>query len=148
MTTRYVGKGGSDGADGLTWANRKETLNGVEDSPAASTDVIYVGPGTYRETLVVDVGNVAYIGDVTGENTDGIGGVVRWTGLTDDSGYATLSPLIDNTGAFTLRDWSGFYFETTSNGRVITTNGMFGGVLGMMPHGLAHVSCPTCREHH
>ena len=55
MTVRYVGKGGSDSNDGLSWANRKLTLNGVEDTPVVAGDTIYVGPGTYRELLTVDV---------------------------------------------------------------------------------------------
>lgn len=89
MTTYFVGIGGSDAANGLTWANRKLTLNGAEDVPVAAGDTVYVGPGTYRETLTVDVsgtsGNIiTYIGDLSGENTDGIGGLVRITGSNDD----------------------------------------------------------------
>lgn len=89
MTTRYVGAGGNDANDGLSWANRKLTLNGAEDSPVAAGDTVYVGPGAYRETLTVDVsgtsGNpITYIGDYTGANTDGVGGVVRITGSNDD----------------------------------------------------------------
>lgn len=89
MTDRYVGPGGSDGASGLTWALRKETLNGVEDTPVVAGDTIYVGPGVYRETLQTDVAGssgspITYIGDVTGENTDGVGGLIRITGSDDD----------------------------------------------------------------
>ena len=89
MTVRYVGPGGNDANDGLSWATRKLTLNGVEDSPVAPGDIVYVGPGVYRETLTVDVsGNLSepimYIGDVTGEHTDGVGGIVRITGSDDD----------------------------------------------------------------
>ena len=61
MTTRYVGPGGSDANSGLTWALRKLTLNGVEDTPVVAGDTIYVGPGTYRETLTVDVSGTAGI---------------------------------------------------------------------------------------
>lgn len=89
MTDRYVGPGGNDGASGLTWALRKLTLNGVEDTPVVAGDTVYVGAGTYRETLTVDVtgtlGNIiTYIADVTGVNTDGVGGEVRITGSDDD----------------------------------------------------------------
>ena len=75
MTTYYVGSGGSDAADGLSWANRKLTLNGAEDVSVAAGDTVYVGPGVYRHTLTVDVsgsaGNIiTYIADVTGQNTD------------------------------------------------------------------------------
>lgn len=61
MTARFVGQGGSDANNGLTWQTRKLTLNGVEDSPVVAGDIVYVGAGTYRELLTIDVsgGNVA-----------------------------------------------------------------------------------------
>ena len=88
MTTRYVGPGGNNSNDGLSWANRKLTLAGVESAVAAG-DVVYVGPGVYRETLTLAVsgsaGNpITYIGDYSGANTDGVGGVVRITGSDND----------------------------------------------------------------
>lgn len=55
MTIRYVGPGGSDANSGLSWALRKATLNGCEDSPVAAGDQVWVAPGTYREMLTVDV---------------------------------------------------------------------------------------------
>ena len=45
MTVRYVGPGGNNSNDGLSWANRKLTLNGVEDTPVAAGDIVYVGAG-------------------------------------------------------------------------------------------------------
>lgn len=89
MTTYYVGIGGSDAANGLSWATRKLTLNGAEDVPVAAGDTVYVGPGTYRESLTCDVSgssgsSITYIGDYSGANTDGTGGVVRITGSDDD----------------------------------------------------------------
>jgi hypothetical protein len=89
MTVRYVGPGGSDAANGLSWANRKLTLNGMEDSPVAAGDIVYVAPGIYREQLTCDVsgtsGNpITYVGDVTGQNTDGIGGLVVISGSDND----------------------------------------------------------------
>ena len=89
MTTYYVGIGGDDGATGLSWALRKLTLNGAENIPVAGDDIVYVGPGTYRELLTCDVSGTAghtitYIGDVDGSHTDGVGGVVRITGSNDD----------------------------------------------------------------
>lgn len=70
MTTRYVGIGGNDGNSGLTWALRKLTLNGVEDTPVVAGDVVYAGPGAYRELLTVDVsgGNTYQVGTVTVTN--------------------------------------------------------------------------------
>lgn len=89
MVTRYVGIGGNDGNSGLTWALRKLTLNGVEDTPVVAGDTVYVGPGAYRELLTVDIDGgagtiITYIGDRTGEHTDGIGGEVRVTGSDND----------------------------------------------------------------
>ena len=89
MTTRYCGIGGDDANSGLTWALRKLTLNGVEDTPIVAGDTCYVGPGTYRERLIADVAGgaatvITYIGDYSGDNTDGVGGVVRITGSDDD----------------------------------------------------------------
>lgn len=115
MTVRYVGPGGSDSADGLTWANRKLTLNGVEDSPVVAGDVVYVGPGVYREQLIVDVtgssgNNIHYIGDVTGAYTDGIGGVVRVTGSDDDEGDLVRNYCVYSV-AHSYRSFTGFAFD-------------------------------------
>lgn len=89
MTTRYVGPGGSDSNDGLSYADRKLTLNGVEDTPVVAGDTVYVAPGTYRETLTLDVTGssgspITYIGDVTGAHTDLLGGTVVISGSDDD----------------------------------------------------------------
>jgi len=102
MTLRYVGPGGSDVASGLSWANRKLTLNGVEDTPVVAGDTIYIGPGTYRETFTADVsgssGNpITYIGDVFGLNTDGVGGEIRITGSDDDITNTRITGVDINT---------------------------------------------------
>lgn len=67
MTIRYVGPGGNDGNSGLDWVNRKLTLNGCEDTPVVAGDLVWVGPGVYRETLTVDVdgGSTYNVGTVT-----------------------------------------------------------------------------------
>lgn len=116
MTTRYVGKGGNDGNDGLTWANRKLTLNGVEDTPVVAGDTVYVGAGTYRELFTADVAGgsstiITYIGDVTGEHTDGVGGIVRITGSDNDT-TATRAQCILNDVAY--RTFRGFTLDTPS----------------------------------
>lgn len=91
MTVRYVGAGGSDANDGLSWANRKLTLNGVEDTPIQAGDTVYVAPGVYREKLTCDVdgtsgaGVITYIGDYDGSHTDGVGGIVRISGSDNDT---------------------------------------------------------------
>jgi hypothetical protein len=65
------------------------TLNAAEDKPVVAGDIIYIGPGCYREMLTVDVsgagGNlITYVADVTGEHTDQVGGIVRITGSDND----------------------------------------------------------------
>ena len=98
MTTLYVGPGGNDANNGLSWANRRLTLNGVEDKPVAAGDTVYVGPGVYRETLTVDVagssGNpITYIGDVP-------------LNATDTNTLGTLRVAVFETGALPV--WQDF----------------------------------------
>lgn len=116
MTTYYVGKGGNDGNDGLSWANRFLTLNGAEDEPVASGDTVYVGPGIYRELLTCDVdgaSEIAYIADPTGENTDGVGGDVIISGSDGDT-TATRSYCISaNTKSY--RTFIGFHLVGYDN---------------------------------
>lgn len=117
MTTYYVGVGGSNANAGTSWALRKLTLNGAEDIPVAAADVIYVGPGTYRELLTIDVSGTAgnpitYIADVTGEHTDGVGGIVRVTGSDNDT-TATRANCITATSR-DYRTFRGFAFDTTT----------------------------------
>jgi hypothetical protein len=118
MTTRYVGIGGSDANNGLSWATRKLTLNGVEDTPVVAGDTVYVGPGTYRELLTVDIsgsaGNIiTYIGDYTGANTDGVGGLVRVTGSDNDQTAARGNCITASTKIY--RTFQGFQFDTSSS---------------------------------
>lgn len=114
MTVRYVGLGGSDAADGLSYANRKLTLNGVEDTPVVAGDVVYCAPGVYRELLTVDVSGsaglpVEFIADVDGSHTDGVGGVVRITGSDNDT-TATRANCITATSK-NYRTFTGFAFD-------------------------------------
>lgn len=123
MTVRYVGAGGNDGNSGTSWANRKLTINGCEDTPVVAGDTVYVGPGVYRELLTVDVSGTAgnpitYVADIDGSHTDGIGGVVRITGSDDDL-VATRANCITATSK-DYRTFTGFAFDTTT-GTVITT---------------------------
>lgn len=121
MTTYYVGAGGSDAANGLSWANRKLTLNGAEDVPLAAGDTVYVGPGTYRESLSCDVSGssgspITYIGDYSGVNTDGAGGVVRITGSNDD--IATTRASCITALSKNYRTFRGFTLDLTSSHHV------------------------------
>jgi len=108
MAVYYVGSGGNDTNDGLSWANRFLTLNGAEDEPVAAGDTVYVAPGVYRETLTCDVagtsGNpITYIGDVTGDNTDGVGGTVRITGSDNDQTETRSNCIVCNRDYRTFR---------------------------------------------
>ncbi len=127
MTTYYVGSGGNDASAGTSWNTRKLTLNGVEDAPVAAGDTVYVGPGVYRETLTVDVSGTAgnpitYIGDYTGANTDGTGGVVRITGSDNDI-TATRTRCIYASTTRNYRTFRGFTLEMASQDCVLWTDG-------------------------
>jgi len=153
MPTYYVGPGGNDGNDGLSWANRFLTLNGAEDEPVAAGDTVYVAPGIYRELLTCDVSGssgqpITYIGDVTGVNTDNIGGVVRITGsdndLTGVRAYCVYS------AAKEYRTFRGFSFDlaTTSFvrfdddvGEVIIEDCYFGESVDFADEGLRFWNC-------
>lgn len=109
--TYYVGIGGNDGNAGTSWAARKLTLNGAEDIPVAAGDTVYVGPGTYREVLTCDVSGssgspITYIGDYTGANTDGTGGIVRITGSDNDQTTARNNAI--NVNSKDYRTFNGF----------------------------------------
>lgn len=110
MTTYYVGSGGNDANAGTSWALRKLTLNGAEDIPVVAGDTVYVGAGTYRETLTCDAsgsaeaGAITYIGDYTGENTDGVGGVVRITGSDNDTATARNYCINGNSKTYRVFD--------------------------------------------
>lgn len=131
MTTYYVGPGGSDGNSGTSWGNRKLTLNGAEDIPVAAGDTVYVGPGTYRENLTCDVSGsagspITYIADVSGENTDAVGGIVRITGSDND-----ISGTRGNCASFPNRNYRtmrGFTLDlTTAN--CFSTSGTSGNLI-------------------
>lgn len=109
MATYYVGTSSAGSANGSSWANRLGSLNAAEDLPVAAGDTVYVGPGTYRESLTIDVSGsggspITYIADITGANTDGVGGKIRVTGSDDDTS-GTRSTCVN---AATTRDYRTF----------------------------------------
>lgn len=110
---------GNDNNSGRTWGTRLATLNGAEDKPVVAGDTVYVAPGVYRELLTCDVSGTAgnpitYIGDVTGEHTDGAGGPVRITGSDNDQ-TTTRASCIDVSNE-SYRIFRGFLMDmTTSN---------------------------------
>lgn len=125
MTTYYVGPGGNDGSAGTSWGARKLTLNGAENIPVAAGDTVYVGPGVYRETLTVDVSGesgspITYIGDYSGQNTDGVGGEVRITGSNDDKTATRVSCIAANDKDY--RVFRGFAIQHTSSTSIDLAN--------------------------
>lgn len=118
MTVYYVGPGGNNGNAGTSWAARKLTLNSVEDIPVVAGDTVYVGPGVYREVLTIDVsgssGNpITYIADVSGVNTDGVGGTVRITG--SDSDQAATRTNCITASSKNYRTFRGFMIDTATS---------------------------------
>lgn len=97
MATYYVRKTGNDSnagtSPGAAWLTITKALgaSGIE-----SGDTVYIGAGTYRETVNVQMTSATaetkVIGDVTGEHT-GDAGEVLWTGYTtdDESGAGATS---------------------------------------------------------
>lgn len=125
MTTRYVGPGGNDANSGLSWALRKLTLNGLEDSPVQAGDICYIAPGTYRETLTCDVSGssgspITYIGDYSGGNTDGVGGIVRITGSDNDQTATRNNCIVAATKNY--RTFHGILLNTTAQQLIILTD--------------------------
>ena len=140
MSTRYCGIGGDDANSGLTWALRKLTLNGIEDTPIVAGDTCYVGPGTYRERLIADVAGgagteITYIGDYSGDNTDGVGGVVRITGSDDDLVGARTNAIYINEAYRTFR---GFQVDL-GTGQTIYNNGHTNSILDEIYFGFGAV---------
>ncbi len=114
MATIYVGPTSAGAANGTSWANRYGSLNAAEDRPVAAGDVVYVGPGVYREMLTLDVsgsaGNpITYIGDYDGSHTDGVGGVVRITGSDNDQTATRASGVTGSSRNY--RTFKGFHFD-------------------------------------
>ena len=125
MATIYVGPTSAGAADGTSWANRYGTLNASEDRPVQAGDTVMVGPGTYRETLTCDVSGssgspITYIGDYSGANTDGVGGVVRITGSDNDQAAARANGI--TASAKHYRTFRGFALDTTTGATLNGTN--------------------------
>lgn len=121
MANIYVGPTSAGLADGTSWANRYGSLNAAEDRPIQAGDTVWVGPGVYRETLTCDVSGAAgspitYIGDYTGSNTDGIGGVVRITGSDNDQTATRANCITATTKAY--RTFQSFLMDITTSSTV------------------------------
>ena len=134
MTVYYTGAGGNDLNAGTSWATRLLTANAVEDAHGGGTpklaiapgDSAYFGPGVYRELLTCDVSGLAgqpitYIADVTGEHTDGIGGVVRITGSNNDQSAVRANCVTATTKHY--RTFRGFMMDTITGYAITTATG-------------------------
>lgn len=113
MTTYYIGPGGSDGDDGLTYATRWATLLYAEGETGAG-DTLILAPGVYKNAAQLNLqmsgtnGNpLVWQGDVTGKDTDGVGGQVMVT--TIGSNYPTVGTLINAT-TIGWRTFKGIHF--------------------------------------
>jgi len=124
MATYYAGVGGNDGNAGTSWALRKLTIQAAVNVATTAGDTIYVGPGTYRETVTMGTsgtaGNViSLIGDYTGANTSGVKGVVRITGSNDDISATRASCIIASSKNYiTVR---GFLIDLPSQHAIALT---------------------------
>lgn len=125
MSVYYAGVGGNDGNAGTSWALRKLTIQAAVNVATTAGDTIYVGPGTYRETVTMaasgTAGNViSLIGDYTGQNTSGTKGVVRITGSNDDISATRASCIIASSKnyitvrGFTMDGCSSFIVSLTT----------------------------------
>jgi len=81
MATYYVGSGGSDASAGTSWATRFLTIAKAATVVSAGGDIVYVGPGTYREQVTMTV---------SGGNTYSTGTVAVTNGSTIVTGSSTL----------------------------------------------------------
>lgn len=118
------GRGGNNSNDGLSWANRKLTIGGAESIGLAAGDTVYVAPGTYREGLGPGASGssgspITFIGDTTGAHTDGVGGIVRWTGSDNDKTAVRQQSL--SAGSRHYRTYRGFHFDLGSVRNILLT---------------------------
>jgi len=121
----YVGSGGSDSNDGLSWAGRKLTVQAAVTAATVAGDSVYVAPGTYAETVTLIAGGSAgtvksLIGDVTGVNTSGTSGIVRITGSNNNQTATRTNALVASARSY----WTiqGISFDSTTNVLATFTN--------------------------
>ncbi len=103
MATYYVRKSGSDGnagtSAGAAWLTLGKALGA---SGIASGDTVYIGAGTYRELVTVNMTSATaetkVVGDVEGRYTGDAGYVVLSNWTTDDKTAAGNGDCIDLNG--------------------------------------------------
>ena len=109
--------------------------------PIGPGDTIYVGAGTYRETVGIYPGYVAgtsgapgmpvqVIGDYTGQFT-GDPGLVRWTnGSSNDTMIGQVGILGSQYGGYGWVRFYNFYMDCRN-----------GGAIGVFPYGMGFINC-------
>lgn len=63
----YVGPGGNDAWDGMSWPTRRLTINAGLGAGLSAGDTLYVGPGVYREEVYL--GGFGYVHGWSNEGT-------------------------------------------------------------------------------
>jgi len=118
MTDYFVGPGGSDTNNGLTYATRFLTVAEAE-AHVSPGDSVYFAPGTYHDVTIVmttagtEANPIKYIGDPTGEMTDGVGGQVIFVSYNQ---YAV--PTSDYTEMIKTLGWREFHKITFGGGAI------------------------------
>jgi len=122
MTVYYVRKSGNDGAAGTTPATAWLTIaKALGAAGIASGDTVYIGAGTYRETVTVAMTSATVetfvIGDVDGSHTGDSGDVI-WTAYTTND---TTAPAAAATLTLSARDFLTFVDLTILGGDAATS---------------------------
>lgn len=103
MATRYVRKTGSDSNGGTSPSDAWLTIGkALGASGIASGDTVYVGAGTYRETVTVAMtsatGETSVIADTDGAQTGDAGAVIWSAYTTNDSTVPASAATLDLAG--------------------------------------------------
>jgi len=113
--TYYVRPSGDDSKDGKSLAHAFRTVTKA-NSVAVSGDRIYIGAGTYNESVTTAVAAIMFIGDPTGQFT-GSAGEVKMTSST--------APVISHLGGGTCEVRS-IHIERTGGGSALVLNNSAG----------------------
>jgi hypothetical protein len=117
MATYCVRKTGNDANSGLSPAAAKLTIQAAVNLATTAGDIVYVGAGSYRETVTLaasgTAGNViSIIGDYAGTQT-GDAGVVRITGSDNDQTATRANCIVTSSRAYVTIE--GFQLDACSS---------------------------------
>jgi hypothetical protein len=148
MTLRYVKPGGSDaaaGTQGAPWLTIGKAL-----TTAVAGDIVYVGPGVYREQASAansgTSGNpITFTADADGSNTLTTPGEVRWSGWDngDKAAPTGTSPALTIAGKNYLT-FNGFTFHGAANYGASVTGAVTGVIFNdctWLPGNASSVPC-------